>query len=63
MSSKREAEIFALAAEVTTLKSILNLAEKIAKNQKPTEGGGGPASKDRAADKRDSQKEKAARLA
>ena len=65
MSSKREAEFVALAAEVTTLKGNLKLAEKIAKKQRPSGGGGGggPASKSRPADKHESQKEKAARLA
>ena len=62
-SSKREAESFALAAEVTNLKGNLKLAEKIAKKQRPSGGGGGPASKARLSDKRESQKEKAAHLA
>ena len=61
--SKGEAEFVALVAEVTTLKGNLKLAEKIAKKQKLKGGGRGPASKARAADKRDPQKEKAARLA
>ena len=61
--SKRGAEFVALTAEVTTLKGNLKLAEKIAKKQKPSGGGGGPASKARAADKCESQKEMAARLA
>ena len=56
LSSKREAEFVALAAEVTTLKGNLNLAEKIAKNQRPSEGRGGPESKSRPADKRESHK-------
>ena len=41
-SSKREAEFVALAAEVTTLKDNLKLSDKIAKNQKPIGGRGGP---------------------
>ena len=55
-SSKKEAEFVALAAEVTTLKVNLKLAEKISKKQRPSGGGGGPASKSRPADKRESQK-------
>ena len=61
-SSKREAEFVALAAKVTTLKGNLKIAEKIAKKLRPSGSGGGPASKSRPADKRESQKEKAARL-
>ena len=50
-SSKREAEFVALTAEVTTLKGNLKLAEKTAKKQKPSRGGGGLASKARVEDK------------
>ena len=56
LPSKRKAEFVALAAEVTTLKGNLKLAGKILKKQKPSGGGGGPESKARAADKRESQK-------
>ena len=62
-SSRREAEFIALTAKATTLKGNLKLVEKIEKNQKPSGGGGGPAPKARASDKRESQKENAARLA
>ena len=48
---------------MTTLKGKLDLTEKIAKNQKPIGGRGGVAPKARKGDKRNSQKEKAARLA
>ena len=61
--SKREAEFVALAAEVTTLKGNLKLAEKIYKKQKPRRGKGGAAPKARTGKKRESQREKAARLA
>ena len=42
-SSKREAEFVALAAEATTLKGNLRLAEKIAKEKKTRRGRGGVA--------------------
>ena len=48
---------------MATLKGNLKLAEKISKKQKPIGGGGVPASKARAADNCEYQKEKAARLA
>ena len=61
--SKREEEFVVLTAEVTTLKGNLKLDEKIYNKQKPSRGKGGAAKKSRTSDKRDSQKEKAARLA
>ena len=45
------------------MKGNLKLAEKIAKKERPSGGGGGPESMSRPADKRESQKEKVARLA
>ena len=62
-SSKREAEFVALTAHVTTLKGKMKLDEKIAKKLKPNRGGGGAELKARKGDKRDFQKENAARLA
>ena len=62
-SSKRDAEFVALAAEVTTLKDNLNIAENKAKEQKPNGGGGGAAPKDGKYETRESKKEKAAHLA
>ena len=61
--SKTEAGFVALTAEVNTLNGNLKLSEKILKKHKPIGGGGGPVSKARASDKREPQKEKAARLA
>ena len=62
-SSNRDAEFVALTDKVTTLKGNLKLAEKIAKKQKPSEGGGGVAPKAKTGDKREIQKENLVRLA
>ena len=62
LSSKREAKFVTLAAEVTTLKGVMKLAEKIAKKQNPNRGGGGAAPKSGTSDKHDSKREKAACL-